>query len=142
MQVADIMVTKPVCLFPDHSLKDAHDATRARGIRHLPVVRADTGELVAVVTQKAMIAKVMGLVALYGKDDLVEHEQGTNILEVAEQDFKCVKASDDLLSVAEYFVSNKHGCLPVVDNNQKIVGIITSSDFVKLSIRLLHKLEI
>lgn len=139
MQVADIMVTGLICLHPDHSLHDAHKITSEKGIRHLPIVDAHSNQLLAVVTQKAMVAKVMGLVALYGKDDLAAYEKSTNILEVAEKDFRTVQAKDNLLTVAEFFLGNKHGCLPVVDSEKKLIGIVTSSDFVKLAVRLLHK---
>ncbi|MGI2002310.1 CBS domain-containing protein, partial [Shewanella frigidimarina] len=36
-----------------------------------------------------------------------------------------------------YFIDNKLGCLPVVDEHNKVLGIVTSSDFVKLCQRLL-----
>lgn len=137
--IADIMTTSVTTLSPDSSLKDAHDMSKNKGIRHLPVVDKDSGKLLGIVTQKAMIAKVFSLLNLYGKEQLQQHEQATNVMEIAIVDFATVKVDDALLQAADFFLNNKHGCLAVVDQNQRLCGIVTSSDFVKLSVTLLQQ---
>ena len=139
--VEDIMTTKLVKLTEDASLSDAHQITREKGIRHLPIVEPDSGKLLAVVTQKAMIAKVINTLTLYGPDALKEQESRTGIMEVAILDYQTVKKTDPLDEVAPFFLDNKHGCLPVVDDNGCLIGMVTSSDFVKLSVELLNRLE-
>ena len=138
--IADIMTTSVISLSPTSSLKDAHDITKSKGIRHLPVTADETGKLVGIVTQKAMIAKVFSLLNLYGKEELAQREQSTNVMEIAMVDYAKVKASDGLLSTADFFLDNKHGCLVVVDDDEKLCGIVTSSDFVRLSAKLLQQL--
>lgn len=139
MTVADIMTTNLVKLTPDATLGDAHRITRDRGIRHLPVVDQLSGKLMALVTQKALIAKVVKSIALYGGQNLLEQENNTNIMEVAVTDFRSVKKDDLLTDVGPYFLDNKHGCMPVIDDEGRLIGMVTSSDFVKLSITLLNK---
>lgn len=139
--VEDIMTTKLVKLTQDATLSDAHHITREKGIRHLPIVDPLTGKLVAVVTQKAMIAKVINTLAIYGGKSLGEHEARTGIMEVAILDYQTVKKDDPLEEVAPFFLENKHGCLPVVDDDECLIGMITSSDFVKLSVELLKQRE-
>lgn len=39
--------------------------------------------------------------------------------------------------VVQYFIDNKLGCLPVLDRDNRVLGIVTSSDFIKLCQRLL-----
>ena len=39
---------------------------------------------------------------------------------------------------AEILYRNKYGCLPVLDGDNKLVGIITEADFLRLAIALLH----
>ncbi|WP_026377023.1 HPP family protein [Aestuariibacter salexigens] len=139
LTVADIMTSHPVTLHRDSTLKDAHDITRNKGIRHLPVVDVNNNKLLAIVTQKAMMAKVISLVNLYGHEKLPEVEQQTNIMEIAVVDYDAVRANEKLADVASFFVDNKHGCLPVVDSEGLLQGIITSSDFVKLAAKLLSE---
>lgn len=136
--VADIMTKDVITLEPDASLADAHNITRDKGIRHLPVVEPGSGKLRCIVTQKALLTKVINLLTLYGLDKLTEQEQRTSVMEVAEQEFETVQEQTSLLSAARFFVENKHGCLPVVDEQGVLVGIISSSDFVKLSISLMR----
>lgn len=139
--VKHIMTTQLVKLTQDATLSDAHHITREKGIRHLPIVDTLTGKLVAVVTQKAMIAKVINTLALYGGKSLRDQETQINIMEVAVHDYQTVQQDDPLLEVAPFFVDNKHGCLPVVDNENRLIGMVTSSDFVKLSVQLLQDRE-
>lgn len=88
-----------------------------------------------------MIAKVVSALALYGGDGLEEHESRTDIMEVAVTDYETADKNQPLTDVAPFFLRNKHGCLPIVDEQHRLVGIITSSDFVKLSVQLLEERE-
>lgn len=139
LTVADIMTQPVTTLTPEMSLRDAHDITRQQGIRHLPIV--DNDQLIGIVTQKRMISKVISLMTLYGNEGLAKHEGLTNIMEVAVKDFDTVSAEQSVRDVAPFFLKNKHGCLPVVNAEGTLVGILTSSDFVKLTISLLENME-
>lgn len=139
MQVKDIMTSNLHTLTQSATLHDAHNMSREYGIRHIPIVDVLTGKYVAIVTQKALVSKVMKLANLYGQDSLTEQEKLVPIMDVAIKDGDTVQASQPLLEIAEYFVNYKHGCLPVVDEEGKLEGILTSSDFVKLAIKLLKQ---
>ncbi|GGJ03620.1 CBS domain-containing protein [Shewanella hanedai] len=137
MKVSDIMTTKLVCLSHEASLKDAHDLMQSRGVRHLPVVSESNGMLVGILTHKKMISTVMSMIYKYGADALERKERNQRIQSLMESDFQQLNRDESLASVAEYFIENKLGCLPVVDSEGKIEGIVTSSDFVKLCAQLL-----
>lgn len=134
--VAELMTADPLCLLRSASLKDAHDLMREKNVRHIPVIETN-GELVGMLTQKIMIAKVMGLMAQYGATALERKEKQLLVSELMATDFAAVTAEQPLVEVADFFVANRHGCLPVVDGDNKIIGILTSSDFVRLAARLL-----
>jgi len=139
LTVAQLMTTGIVSLEPSHSLQDAHNITREQGIRHLPVLDPQSKKFVALVTQKKMIAKVIGLLSLYGEKALTRREAQVNIMDIAETDCQTINKQTPLLEVARFFLDNKHGCLPVVDENGALEGVITSSDFVRLSIMLMEQ---
>ena len=134
--VAELMTADPLCVLRSASLKDDHDLMRQKNVRHIPVIDAN-GELVGMLTQKIMIAKVMGLMAQYGATALEHKEKQLLVSELMATDFAAVTAEQSVAEVADFFVSNRHGCLPVVDSDNKIIGILTSSDFVRLAARLL-----
>lgn len=137
LTVNDIMTTKLVTLTPSATLHDAHMITKDKGIRHIPIVD-NNNTLLAIVTQKVLITNVIQILSDFGEKAIERKEKHTDIMNVAETDFDTVSPERPIAEVAEFFLINKHGCLPVVDENKKLLGIITSSDFVRLSITLLN----
>lgn len=137
--VADIMTRNVITLNQLNTMKNAHDLSKAKGIRHLPIVDNETHELIGVVTQKAMIAKVISILTEYGQDALHEQEMKTLAIDIADTQFASVYVNDDVKEVAKFFLNNKHGCLPCLDDSNKLIGMLSSSDFVKLSIKLLDE---
>lgn len=136
--VSQLMTADPFCVTRDATLKDAHDLMRSKNVRHIPVIEQN-GELVGMLTQKIMIAKVMGLMAQYGATALERKEKQQLVADMMATDFAAVTPEQSLKDVAGFFVKNRHGCMPVVDENNKLKGIITSSDFVRLAAELLEK---
>ncbi|WP_462152053.1 CBS domain-containing protein [Pseudoalteromonas xiamenensis] len=134
--VSDLMTPDPLCISQTDSLKVAHDLMREKNIRHIPIID-DQGQLQGMLTQKIMIANVMKILATYGQLALERKEKQQKAQEVMATDFVAVRPDEKLKDVVTYFVKNRHGCLPVVTEDGKLQGIITSSDFVRLAAALL-----
>ncbi|ABE56564.1 CBS domain protein [Shewanella denitrificans OS217] len=139
MKVSDIMTTTPVCISNEATLKDAHQLMQSRSVRHLPVISELDGTLVGMLTHKKMIASVLSMLNKYGQGALDRKERYKPIIEVMETQVQKLGLDEPLSVVVQYFIDNKLGCLPVVDTSNKVIGIVTSSDFVKLCQRLLLK---
>ncbi|GGP63302.1 CBS domain-containing protein [Shewanella saliphila] len=112
---------------------------QSRNVRHLPVVSESTGEFIGMLTHKKMIATVLTMLNKYGQGALDRKERYTPIAEVMDTQVQKLGLDEPLTIVVQYFIDNKHalGCLPVVDEQNQVLGIVTSSDFVKLCQRLL-----
>ncbi len=139
MKVSDIMSTEVICISDGASLKDAHHLMQTRGVRHLPVISETDGTLVGILTHKKMIASVLSMLNKYGQGALDRKERYTPIATVMDKDCQSLTPDEPLTVVVEYFIGNKLGCLPVVDNDKKVLGIVTSSDFIKLCRTLLQQ---
>ncbi|GGM83894.1 HPP family protein [Shewanella xiamenensis] len=139
MKVSDIMSTEVICISDGASLKDAHHLMQTRSVRHLPVISETDGTLVGILTHKKMIASVLSMLNKYGQGALDRKERYTPIATVMDKDCQSLTPDEPLTVVVEYFIGNKLGCLPVVDNNKKVLGIVTSSDFIKLCRTLLQQ---
>ena len=137
MKVCDIMTPNPVCISDEASLKDAHQLMQSRNVRHLPVISETTGEFIGLLTHKKMIASVLTMLNKYGQGALDRKERYTPIADVMETQAQKLGLDEPLTVVVQYFIDNKLGCLPVVDDHNKVLGVVTSSDFVKLCQRLL-----
>ncbi|GIU51523.1 MULTISPECIES: CBS domain-containing protein [Shewanella] len=139
MKVHDIMTQNPVCISDEASLKDAHQLMQSRNVRHLPVISETDGQLIGMLTHKKMIASVLTMLNKYGQGALDRKERYTPIADIMETQVQKLGLDEPLTIVVQYFIDNKLGCLPVVDEQNKVLGIVTSSDFVKLCQRLLLK---
>lgn len=139
MQVKDIMASNVVCISHKASLKDAHELMKTRNVRHLPVISESDKTLVGVLTHKKMISTVITLVEKYGQGALERKERGQLVENLMETDFQKLAQDEPLEIVVEYFIENKLGCLPVVSAEGTVLGIVTSSDFVKLCAKLLQR---
>jgi len=139
MQVKDIMASNVVCISDKTSLKDAHELMQTRNVRHLPVISESDKTLVGVLTHKKMISTVMSLVQRYGQGILERKEREQLVENLMDTNFQKLTEDEPLEVVVQYFIENKLGCLPVVSIDGKVLGIVTSSDFVKLCAKLLQR---
>jgi CBS domain-containing protein len=48
-----------------------------------------------------------------------------------------VEPSDSLIQAGKLLYESKIGCLPVVDSDGLLLGILTKSDFIRLALELL-----
>ncbi|MEL0639944.1 CBS domain-containing protein [Pseudoalteromonas aliena] len=135
-KVSELMTTNLFTVSTSSTLHDAHNLMKEKSIRHIPVVD-ENNLLVGILTQKIMIAKVMGIVTTFGENSLQRRERKIKVEDIMTTDFIRLAPNQSLQEVVTFFVENRHGCMPVVDENNKLLGLLTSSDFVKLAARLL-----
>ncbi|MFE8070465.1 CBS domain-containing protein [Marinobacteraceae bacterium S3BR75-40.1] len=132
----DIMITNVITCHEDDTLGLARKLMKDHNIRHIPVVDKDSGDFIGLVTQKAVLREMMIVADHFGMDDLERQEKKKKVGELMETGVETIQPQLSLLEAGQYFIDCKHGCLPVLEGG-KIVGILTSADFVKLSVALL-----
>jgi len=138
LTVLECMTESPYTLGPDNTLSDARNSMREHNIRHIPIVD-DNAELVGIVSQRDVLAA--------GDSSLVHDEQNQGecdkriaLSAIMTTSIQTAEENADLRATAIRLQRNKLGCLPVVSND-KLVGIITDSDFVSIAINLMEQLE-
>lgn len=134
--VSDIMVSNVISVKNTDSIHHARMLLKEKNIRHLPVVDSETGEFVGVLSQRGLLNHAFKTVEKYGMSYLEKRDKQTSVKEVMVADCVIAQPDMDLLSAGVFFTSKTSSCLPVVEGN-KLVGIITSVDFVKLALHLL-----
>lgn len=133
----DIMATQVLTCTEQDTLATAHKLMRDHHIRHMPVVDSQSGEFLGLVTQKEVLRQAFTIAGTQGLAALEHAEARIPITQVMSRDAETVQPQLPLLAAGQYFLESKHGCLPVVVDG-KLVGIVTSADFVKLSVKLLE----
>ena len=119
--VADLMSSPIITVTAATLVSDAMDLLREKNIRHLPVVDAQ-GRLVGVVSNRNM------LVAHRSGGDVGGDRRIAHIM--TDRPYS-IGPNEGLDAAADKILEHKVGCLPVVDEERHVVGIIAESDFVK-----------
>ena len=138
LSVAEIMTAEPHTLSPDDSLAQARQMMSEHHIRHIPVVSGN-GLLVGVVSQRDVLAAADSSV-LADKAAHQQEEHYVALSSVMTSPVQTVDENASLRGTAMHLMKNRLGCLPVT-RDEKLVGIITDSDFVAIAIHLMEQLE-
>lgn len=138
LTVADIMTRDVVTLSEDDSLEDARSCMKRGRIRHLPVVRGD--KLVGLVTHRDLLAASFSVFADVSHQE--EHRLFSQIpVKELMHDAVTAPPTMPVREAARLLLENKFGCLPVVDGEGRLLGIVTEADFLKLAVKMLEAIE-
>ncbi len=135
MRVKDIMQTEVATLGIDDSLDVAEDIMTLGRVRHLPVTIGDN-RLVGLVSQRDLLKASVASVLELGRK--VEHEwlKAIPVRLVMRHELVTIHGDDPLSEAVRLMITNKIGCLPVVDGN-RLVGLLTETDCLTALGRLL-----
>lgn len=117
--VAEIMTSQPSVLAPRDSVAKAAREMDLSSIRHLPVV--EDGVLVGLVSRR----------------DLLACDESSTVGEIMATDLKTVTAETPAYEAAYLLLRHRIGCVPVLDADGTLVGIVTEFDFVREAYALL-----
>lgn len=123
-------------LVPTDNLQYARERMMLGRLRHLPVVEQDV--LVGLITMSdilgAVHSELRGEVSFDDDTELLRRTEAQAFMRGA---IETIGPDADVIAAAEAMLEQKIGCLPVVDERYRLVGIVTDSDFVRLAQRLL-----
>lgn len=130
LRVADVMSSDVKTLGRNDKLASADDIMKQDRIRHLPILD-ETGNLCGIVSQRDLFRGMLLRTLGYGTH-LEQKMLDTHVIKEAMIDrVHTTSPGASLQEAARIMTSEKIGCLPVIDDN-KLIGIITEEDFVKL----------
>lgn len=129
MKVRQYMSTEVVVANLHDGLRQTFYRMRERDIRHMPVVSADE-RVVGIISDRDLrhpnwVDDEENCAHYYLLDNAHKVE-GTMSSKPA-----VVHADDDLKHAVELIIEHKYGALPVIDDDQKLVGIISVIDLLR-----------
>lgn len=134
--VHDFMSKDLVTLFEEQTIPLAKELLELKRIRHLPVVD-DSGTLVGVVTHRDILRAQASC--------LGESGQGPGgpaydvpVRAIMTREIRTVSPNTPAAEAAELLKKHAFSCLPVVDENHKLVGLITEADFLDYALAILR----
>jgi acetoin utilization protein AcuB len=135
MRVVDVMTKDPLIVTPSETIAQADELMAVNRIRQLPVVK--TGELVGIITDRDIRSFLSG--PFLSVPEAREKALHTPIAEVMTFDPLTLSPDDDLQEAVELLINEKIGGIPVVDEAEGIVGIVTYVDVLRCFLNRLQE---
>jgi len=137
LTVSEIMTREPYTLGPDDTLATARELLTQHHIRHIPIV-SNEGSLIGMVSQRDVLAAADSSVLQRGDS---AGERFVALSSIMTSPVQTTDESASLRGAALHLQKHRVGCLPVL-RGDRLVGIITDSDFVAVAINLMEQLEL
>ena len=116
----EVMTKNPVCCLPDDMVTKAAELMKSKNIGSIPVIENEqTKKLVGIVTDRDLTLNVVAK-GLDAKSTKVEAVMTRKVITCLE--------SDDLQKALDAMAEHQLRRLPVVDNDNQVVGIIAQAD--------------
>ena len=130
-----IMSSNLITVAPSATLAEARALMHDNRIHHIPVL--DDDRMVGLVT----LTNVLAATDSFLRDPKNRiHANEIPVEDAMVTDVATVDVNASLRHAALFIEKHKIGCLPVMDDD-KLVGIITDTDFVAVAINLLEQIE-
>ncbi len=127
--IDELMTTNPFTLDQNNTLEDARQLMTDKHIRHIPITDKDN-HLLGLVTQRDVLEAT--------HPDIKNHDR--KLSEIMIKGVSTIHTSDSVRRAALHLQNHKYGCLPVVVDD-KLVGIVTDSDYITIAINLLEQVD-
>jgi CBS domain-containing protein len=116
----EVMTKDPVCCLPNDSVAKAAELMKSENIGSIPVIENEQShKLVGIVTDRDLALKIVAAVL---------DAKSTKVATVMTHKVVTCHADDDLQKALDAMAEHQLRRIPVVDNDNKIVGIIAQAD--------------
>jgi CBS domain-containing protein len=116
-KVREVMTDRPRCVTLETPISEVAQLMESEDIGSLPVLEGD--QLAGMITDRDIVVRAIA----QGKDP-----RGMPVREVASRELVTVNADDDLSNALEKMASQQVRRLPVVDEENRLVGILAQAD--------------
>ena len=135
MKVVDVMTKDPLTVTPTETIGQADELMNTNKIRQLPVVQGK--DLVGIVTDRDIRSFLSG--SLLEGVEAREEALNTKVREIMTTEPMTLSPDDDLQEAVEIMIDEKIGGIPVVDEAEGLVGIVTYVDVLRCFLNRLQE---
>jgi acetoin utilization protein AcuB len=135
MKVVDVMTQNPLTVTPSETIGQADELMSENKIRQLPVVQDK--ELLGIITDRDIRSFLSG--SLLESPAAREKALNTEIGEIMTTEPMTLSPDDDLQEAVEMLIDQKIGGIPVVDETEGLMGIVTYVDVLRCFLNRLQE---
>jgi CBS domain-containing protein len=129
-EIADVMTGKVVTLSPHHSFNDVANLMNDRYFRHCVVVD-QTGVVVGVISDRDILRALARN----------PNSRSKSLDQIMTKHPITVKRNTAIIDAVAKMVAKRINCLPVIDDDGRVCGIVTSTDLLKSYQQLLELVQ-
>ena len=126
--VSDCMSDQVICFKSDHDLKECMKIFNKNTHNYYPVLN-DEMRVVGIVSDRQLMSHASKKI-IEAKKKFKEIEI-PEITEIMSSPVACVEPQSSLNEVARFMIDESISALPVVDDSEKVIGIVTRSDILR-----------
>ena len=128
MKAQDIMITNVICVDMDERLPNVRHIMEKNGFHHLPVT--EKGKLIGIISDRDLLRFISPFI-----DSASEQPRDLDTLNHAAHQIMTrqpisVKADTSIEDIVTWFKRVDISCLPVIDDKEQVIGIISWRDLV------------
>jgi acetoin utilization protein AcuB len=127
LKVVDVMTRDPLTLSPAETIGQADEMMTRNKFRQIPIVTGK--ELVGIVTDRDVRSFLSA--SLLASPESRERYLNMPVREIMTTEPITVSPDDDLQEVVELLIEEKIGGIPVLDDEEGLVGIVTYVDVLR-----------
>jgi acetoin utilization protein AcuB len=135
MRVADFMMKNPLTVSPSDTVGQADELMYENQCRQLPVVI--NNQLAGIITDRDIRSFLSG--SLLSDPEARQAAFSTKIAEIMTREPITLSPDDELETAVKLLLTEKFGGVPVVDNAEGLVGIVTSIDLLRCFLNRLQE---
>ncbi len=129
--VSQIMTVNPVTVSPQDTMEKVQELFKSHNFHHLPVV--EEGRVVGIVSQSDLF-KLLHFFSLFRQHPSEEYNRSLLrsmlVRDVMSRKVVTLQPTDSLSVAAGIFRENLFHALPIVDEDKRLVGILTTYDLL------------
>ena len=127
MKVVDLMTIDPLTVTAAETVGKADELMAENNIRQIPVVNGR--DLIGIVTDRDVRAYLSD--ALLAEPNARERALKTAVGDIMTREPLSIAPDDDLKDAVEMLIEQKFGAIPVVDETEGLVGIVSYVDVLR-----------
>lgn len=126
--VADLMQRDVVTVQQDERLDLAEDIMRLGRVRHLPVLEGD--RLAGILSSRDLLAASLSRALDFEPQQRRAFLRSVEVKEVMSLEVDSVSPEESARNAARHMLRRKIGCLPVLDEEGRLLGLLTETDLL------------
>lgn len=135
--VKHLMTSPAISFFAEQTLPLAEEIMHLKHLRHLPVID-DARRLVGIVSHRDLLAAQISSQTGLTREGRNAIQDSVRVGQIMTRDVWTVQPDVPASIAAATLLDRKFGCLPVVDGDGVLVGIITEHDLLRLAVKTLE----